>query len=166
MIEIGRIYVKIAGREAGKLCTIVEILDKNYCVIDGQVRRKRCNTKHLEPTAKTVSIKEKASHEAVASEFKKLGLDLGTTKPKKAGKRPVRLKQQKAYETPLEPKAKKGEGKKEPKIEVAEEPAKEPLKAPAPEHKEAAKKPAAKPVAHKAPVAKAKAAPAKKKAKK
>ena len=33
--DIGRLCVKLMGREAGKYCVIVEIIDKNYLLIDG-----------------------------------------------------------------------------------------------------------------------------------
>ncbi|MEM3979819.1 MAG: KOW motif-containing protein, partial [Ignisphaera sp.] len=46
-IEVGRICVKIAGREAGRKCVIVDIIDDNYVLIMGPksmngVKRRRC----------------------------------------------------------------------------------------------------------------------------
>lgn len=105
--------MKIAGRHAGKLCTIVEIVDKNFCIIDGMVKRKRCNIDHLEPTSKKIDIKEKATHEQVVDAFKKLGFEIKTTKTKKAAQRPKHLKKKKVYElTKEEKKAAKAEEKK------------------------------------------------------
>ncbi|XRO75298.1 50S ribosomal protein L14e [Methanocaldococcus sp. 28A] len=69
-IEVGRVCIKTAGREAGKVCVIVDILDKNFVIVDGLVKRRRCNIKHLEPTEKKVDIKPGASTEEV-----KLALD-------------------------------------------------------------------------------------------
>lgn len=51
-IEVGRVCIKTLGREAGNTCVIVEVLDKNFVVIDGSVKRRRCNLKHVEPTDK------------------------------------------------------------------------------------------------------------------
>jgi large subunit ribosomal protein L14e len=34
-IEIGRICVKLTGREAGRKCVIVDIIDKSFVVITG-----------------------------------------------------------------------------------------------------------------------------------
>ncbi|MEM1684787.1 MAG: KOW motif-containing protein, partial [Nanopusillaceae archaeon] len=34
-IEIGRICVKLRGREAGRKCVIVDIIDENFIVITG-----------------------------------------------------------------------------------------------------------------------------------
>ncbi len=69
-IEVGRVCIKTAGREAGKVCVIVDVLDKNFVVVDGLVKRRRCNIKHLEPTEKKVDIQQGASTEEV-----KLALD-------------------------------------------------------------------------------------------
>ena len=57
--DIGRLCVKTMGREAGYLCVIVDIVDKNYLLIDGlKVRRRRVNYRHIEPIAETVDIKK------------------------------------------------------------------------------------------------------------
>ncbi|NPA62510.1 MAG: 50S ribosomal protein L14e [Methanococci archaeon] len=69
-IEVGRVCIKTAGREAGQICVIVDVLDKNFVVVDGLVKRRRCNIKHLEPTEKKVDIQKGASTEEV-----KLALD-------------------------------------------------------------------------------------------
>ena len=53
MFEIGRLCVKIAGRDAGLKCLVVEVIDDNYVLIDGQTRRRKCNIKHLEPVSYT-----------------------------------------------------------------------------------------------------------------
>ena len=36
MFEIGRLCVKIAGRDAGNKCVIVDVIDKNFVMIDGR----------------------------------------------------------------------------------------------------------------------------------
>jgi len=69
-IEVGRVCIKTSGREAGKVCVIVDILDKNFVIVDGLVKRRRCNIKHLEPTEKKVDIQKGATTEEV-----KLALD-------------------------------------------------------------------------------------------
>ncbi len=48
MFEIGRVCVKIAGRDAGKKGAIVEVLDEKTVLIDGETRRRKCNVNHLE----------------------------------------------------------------------------------------------------------------------
>ncbi|MBC8444314.1 50S ribosomal protein L14e [Candidatus Woesearchaeota archaeon] len=92
MYEIGRLCVKIAGRDAGKKCVIVDILDSNYVLIDGETRRRKCNLTHLEPLNQIIKIKKKASNVDIIKEFKKLKIEIKTTKPKKAEKRPKKTK--------------------------------------------------------------------------
>ena len=70
-IEVGRICVKLNGREAGRKCVIVDLIDKNFVLITGPqkysgVRRRRTNVKHLEPTQESIDIKKGASDEDVA----------------------------------------------------------------------------------------------------
>ena len=64
--DIGRIVVKTRGREAGKYAIIVDIIDKNYLIIDGlKVRRRRVNYNHIEPTPDVISLEKGADHAAV-----------------------------------------------------------------------------------------------------
>jgi large subunit ribosomal protein L14e len=74
--DIGRLCVKTMGREAGHYCIIVDVIDKNYLLIDGlNVRRRRANYKHIEPLAETVEIKKGANHENVEAAIKKAKLE-------------------------------------------------------------------------------------------
>ncbi len=70
-IEVGRVCVKLNGREAGRKCVIVDVIDKNFVLITGPkklngVRRRRTNVKHVEPTSETIDIKKGAADEDVA----------------------------------------------------------------------------------------------------
>ncbi|MBI2106893.1 50S ribosomal protein L14e, partial [Candidatus Woesearchaeota archaeon] len=58
---IGRICVKLLGREAGSTCAIIDELDGNFVLIDGNVRRRKCNLDHLEISEKTLKVKKNAS---------------------------------------------------------------------------------------------------------
>ena len=82
MYEIGRLCIKIAGRDARKKAIIVDILDGFFVLIDGQVRRRKCNIKHLEPLDKILKIKKNASHSEVVDILKKEGIEVVDTKPK------------------------------------------------------------------------------------
>ncbi|MHA1292500.1 MAG: 50S ribosomal protein L14e [Promethearchaeota archaeon] len=74
--DIGRICVKLMGREAGHYCVIVDIIDKNYILIDGlKVRRRRCNYKHIEPTQDVIDIKKGANHKEIEAAIKKAKLE-------------------------------------------------------------------------------------------
>ena len=78
-IEVGRICVKVRGREAGKKCVIVDIIDKNFVLVTGPknvtgVKRRRANINHLEPLAEKIEIKRGASDEEVVEALKAKGL--------------------------------------------------------------------------------------------
>jgi len=69
-IEVGRICVKIAGREAGRKCVIVDVIDKNFVLITGPknvngLKRRRVNINHVEPTERKFIIKRGASDEDI-----------------------------------------------------------------------------------------------------
>jgi len=88
MIEIGRLGIKTAGRDAGLKCVIVDVLDDKFVLIDGETRRRKCNVLHLEPLKDAIKIKKNASHEEIMKEFEKLGLKARETKPKSKTERP------------------------------------------------------------------------------
>ena len=78
-IEIGRICVKVAGREAGRKCVIVDIIDDNFVLVTGPksltgVKRRRVNIKHIEPLDKVIDIKRGASDEEVLKAIAATGL--------------------------------------------------------------------------------------------
>ncbi len=103
MFEIGRLCLKIAGRDSNKLCVVVSELDYPYVLIDGETRRKKCNIKHLEPTSKKFDINKDASHDEIKVVFKeKLGIELKDTKPKQA--KPRQKKQHKKKQKPVKEK--------------------------------------------------------------
>lgn len=92
VMQIGRICVKTAGREAGKKACVVDVIDKNYVLIDGQVKRKRCSVMHLEPLTEIIKIEKNASHDTIVSEFKKLGIAIKEKKPKEKKKKPKKIR--------------------------------------------------------------------------
>lgn len=74
--DIGRVCVKTMGREAAKYCVIVDIVDKNYLLIDGtKVKRRRVNYKHIEPIDEVIDIKKGAKHEDVIDAIKDADLE-------------------------------------------------------------------------------------------
>lgn len=87
-IEIGRLCVKIAGRDAGKKAVIIDILDDKYVLIDGETRRRKCNILHLEPLNQALKIEKNASHEEVAKVLKEIGIESRQTKPKPKTEKP------------------------------------------------------------------------------
>ena len=89
MIEVGRVCVKIAGRDAGLKCVVVEVLDK-FVLVDGQTRIRKVNPAHLEPLDQKLAIEAGASHAHVAAAFKDIGVEVVERKSK--GKAPARVK--------------------------------------------------------------------------
>jgi large subunit ribosomal protein L14e len=75
-MEIGQVCVKIAGRDAGSICLVIDTIDHNFVVVDGQCRRRKCNIKHLEPLEKRIEIKRNASHEEVLEALKGAGFEI------------------------------------------------------------------------------------------
>ena len=71
-IEIGRICVKVTGREAGRKCVVVDMIDKNFVLVTGPqkvtgVKRRRVNMSHIEPTEKKIEIRRGDSDEKITS---------------------------------------------------------------------------------------------------
>jgi large subunit ribosomal protein L14e len=64
------VCVKIAGREAGRKCVVVDIIDRNFVLVTGPqkvtgVKRRRANINHIEPTEKRINIKRGNSDEEI-----------------------------------------------------------------------------------------------------
>lgn len=131
LFEVGRLAVKIAGRDSGKTCIIVDTLDESFVLIDGQTRRRKCNIKHLEPLPQVLKLKKAASHAEVKAEFKKIGLKVWETKPKEKTEKPKKQRKEKltakkeerkkAEEESKKKEAEKPEEKKEAKASSFEE---------------------------------------------
>ncbi len=78
-IEVGRICVKISGREAGRKCVIVDVIDENYVLITGPksltgVKRRRCNINHIEVLDKKIDIAKGASDEEIIKALETTGI--------------------------------------------------------------------------------------------
>ncbi len=106
MIKVGRVCVKIAGREAGRLCVIVDVVNDKFVIIDGDVKRRKCNISHLDFVPVLVDIKKNASRDEVREALKKAGFKLRPEKKKKEEKKETKKKEKKQ-------KKKKEEKKKE-----------------------------------------------------
>jgi len=79
MFDIGRVCLKIAGREAGKYCVIVNKIDDNFVTVTGpksltEVKRRRCNVNHLEPILDILKIKTDASDDVVLKAYQEANL--------------------------------------------------------------------------------------------
>lgn len=75
-IDIGMICIKTIGREAGKKCVTIDVIDKNFALITGPkevtgVKRRRVNVKHLLPTEEVVKIKKESTDKEIVEALKK-----------------------------------------------------------------------------------------------
>ncbi|NWF95298.1 MAG: 50S ribosomal protein L14e [Candidatus Thorarchaeota archaeon] len=79
LFDIGRVCVKVSGREAGKYCVVVDEKDTGYVIVTGPkslsgVRRRSCNTRHLEPLETLLTIKAGADDDTVMKAIEQAGL--------------------------------------------------------------------------------------------
>lgn len=100
VLEVGRVCLKIAGREGGKYAVVVKPAgtgkgkgkdDKSFVFVTGPklltgVKRRKCNIYHLQPTQYKLEIAEDATDEQVITAYEKAGLviKLGLKKPSAA----------------------------------------------------------------------------------
>ena len=78
-VEVGRVCVKLVGREAGRKCVVVDVIDRNFVLVTGPVKvsgvkRRRVNVGHIEPMDLKVSIKKGDDDEVVVEALKKAKL--------------------------------------------------------------------------------------------
>lgn len=123
VLDVGRVCMKIAGREAGKYCVVLKTekdkKKKAFVLITGPklltgVKRRRCNIEHLEPLPHVLEIKEEASEEEVIEAFEKAKL-VKKLKLKKPSAAKIKEEMKKA-----EKKEEKSKGKPEKKKKTKE----------------------------------------------
>ncbi len=83
MVKVGQVVMKIAGRDAGKIGIITEVFDNNLVMIDGAVRKKKCNIKHLEFLGKEAKLGKNPSREEIRRAINSLGFELPEFKESK-----------------------------------------------------------------------------------
>ena len=75
-IEIGRICIKTYGREVGRKCVVLDVIDKNFVFITGPkqvtgIKKRRVNINHIEPTMEKIEVNRDSSDEEVVEALKK-----------------------------------------------------------------------------------------------
>jgi large subunit ribosomal protein L14e len=70
--------MKLAGRETGKKCVIIDVMDKSFVLITGPqkitgVKRRRVNINHVKPLQEKIEIPRGASDEEVTTILKNAG---------------------------------------------------------------------------------------------
>jgi len=125
-LEIGRVCMKVAGREAGKYCVVIKKVNDAFVEVTGPkiltgVKRRRANIEHLEPLEYILQISDGAADEDVVSalESQNLLTKLGLKRPSAADMKAEKAKPEK--EEKKEVKQEKKEAKEEkPKKEAKE----------------------------------------------
>ena len=79
---IGRVIVKLSGKEAGRYGVIVDQINDNFVLIDGNLKRRKSNLMHLELTDKILDIKKGASTSEVREAMNKAKLKVTTPRTK------------------------------------------------------------------------------------
>lgn len=84
VLEVGRVCLKIAGREAGKYCIVIKPAgkskeEKSFVFVTGPrlltgVKRRKCNIDHLKATEYKLEISDDATDEQVIAAYEKAGL--------------------------------------------------------------------------------------------
>ena len=125
MMEIGQVCMKIAGRDAGRICAVIDNVNENFVIIDGATRRKKCNVRHLEPIPKKISIVKNDTHANVSGALRNLGfefIEFSSSKNEHPKEKPVKKRAGASREKKAE---EKKDGKKEAqKKESAKQPKK------------------------------------------
>ncbi|MEW6329598.1 MAG: 50S ribosomal protein L14e [Candidatus Micrarchaeota archaeon] len=70
-IEVGRVCVKLAGRDAGSKCVVANVLDENFVEVisAGRKKKRRVSIRHLEPLAQKIEIKSEEEARAALAQI-------------------------------------------------------------------------------------------------
>jgi len=87
-VEIGRICMKQKGRETGKRCVIIDVMDKSFVLVTGPkkitgVKRRRVNIAHLQLLQEKIDISRSASDEEITAGLESTGKPGTKTRAKK-----------------------------------------------------------------------------------
>ena len=77
-MQVGRVCVKTRGREAGKKCIIIDVVDQSFVLVTGPkalsgVKRRRANVNHIHPLDDLIKISKGASDEEVIKTLEEAG---------------------------------------------------------------------------------------------
>ena len=68
-MDIGRVCLKVKGREQGEKCVVLDVIDRNFVIVVGpNVKRRRVNMNHIIPLDEAVELQRNATdEEAIAA---------------------------------------------------------------------------------------------------
>jgi large subunit ribosomal protein L14e len=119
MMNIGRVCIKNSGRDKNQICVVIDNIDERNVLIDGNVRRKKCNVAHLNPLDQTITIEKNESSASIKKELSALGhkiIEKGKIREPKT--KDSQKKSAKSMEPKKESKPKKEVKKEKPKETV------------------------------------------------
>jgi large subunit ribosomal protein L14e len=87
-IEVGRVCVKQVGRENGKKCVVIDVMDKSFVLVTGPkkitgIKRRRVNINHVMPLEDKIEVKRGASDDEVTQVLESAGKTQEMTQPVK-----------------------------------------------------------------------------------
>ena len=87
-IEVGRVCVKQVGRENGKKCVVIDVMDKSFVLVTGPkkitgIKRRRVNINHVMPLVDKIEVKRGASDDEVTQVIESAGKTQEMTQPVK-----------------------------------------------------------------------------------
>ena len=106
---IGQLCIKLSGREAGHYCVIIDKIDDKFVLVDGNVRRRKCNLSHLEFLDRKLSIKKTDSSDKIHELLKEAGLKTTIPREKKKNEITKSNPEPKTISKPKQSRAKKAE---------------------------------------------------------
>ncbi len=112
MVNLGDVVFKIAGRDAGQLGVVVDVLDQTYVLIDGCTRKRKCNLKHLVFLNKQIKFKKTMNSQDIVVSLKELGFTFPEIKKGEARVKKERPKQLRKVATKKEVAVKSADKKK------------------------------------------------------
>lgn len=63
-MDIGRVCLKVKGREQGERCVVLDVVDRNFVIVVGpNVKRRRVNMNHIRPLDEVVPLQRNATNE-------------------------------------------------------------------------------------------------------
>ena len=65
IFEVGRVCIKNKGKDKGKVCVVVSIIDKRFVMVDGLLKRRRSNVSHLVPTNNIIKVSKNSSKDEI-----------------------------------------------------------------------------------------------------
>jgi len=75
IMSIGRVCVKVKGRDSGNYCVVVDKSGYSVVIEGKNIKRSKCNVRHLEPLPFVLEVQRNTEREVLLKEMSKIGLD-------------------------------------------------------------------------------------------